>query len=241
MASAPEAARLTEAHRLAQARLGATTARQTLATWRILDPTDLDGTVTAWLRVAVPLVRSNRTASANLAAAYYRRFRAIEAPAAPPFTPLPAPALPAEQAITSLTVTGPVRLRSAMARGAALADATQLAQATSARAAMRLALDGGRRTVIDAVAGDQNAIGYARATSGDPCYFCAMLASRGPVYSEESADFEAHDSCACGAEPVYDLDSGWPPGSRDYRDLWDQAARGEQDSINAFRRALEGR
>jgi hypothetical protein len=30
-----------------------------------------------------------------------------------------------------------------------------------------------------------------------------MLADRGAVYSEATADFAAHDHCGCSAEPVY--------------------------------------
>jgi hypothetical protein len=35
------------------------------------------------------------------------------------------------------------------------------------------------------------------------CDFCEMLADRGAVYGEASADFEAHDHCSCSAEPVF--------------------------------------
>jgi hypothetical protein len=40
-------------------------------------------------------------------------------------------------------------------------------------------------------------------TSGNACDFCSMLADRGAVYGEASAEFEAHDHCSCSAQPVY--------------------------------------
>jgi hypothetical protein len=68
----------------------------------------------------------------------------------------------------------------------------------------KLVLAGGRQTIIDGVARDRTALGWARATSGDPCTFCRSLAARGPAYkSEKSADFQPHDHCACMPEPVY--------------------------------------
>ena len=40
-----------------------------------------------------------------------------------------------------------------------------------------------------------------RVLGGEGCEFCQMLAGRGAVYSAETADFEAHDKCACTPEP----------------------------------------
>ena len=209
-----------------------------LTTWSLLDPADLDATVEAWLRLSVPLVRAQRTASASLASAYIRAFRAFEAPGGDLRVIVPPP-LPADQAFTSLTVTGPATVRSATARGVPLDQATRIGQATSARSAMRLALDAGRQTILDTVRADSQAVGWARATSGNPCAFCDMLAARGPAYSEDSVGFQAHDGCACAAEPVYDRDAAWPPGAREARDLWDESTTGlsGNDALNAFRRA----
>lgn len=238
MASRPGAAELTEAHRLGQTRIGARTIRDLQAIWPLLDLTDLDTTVSRWLRAAVPLVKARRQESAQLSAAYFERFRRTEAPQHRPIPVALAGPLPAEQAVTSLTVTGPATVKAATARGLPLAAAGDLGLATSSRSAMRLALDGGRQTITGTISADPNALGWARATSGDPCAFCAMLASRGPTYSEEAVAFEAHDGCNCTAEPVYTTEADWPAGARQYRDLWDQATAGEADQLNAFRRAL---
>jgi hypothetical protein len=46
---------------------------------------------------------------------------------------------------------------------------------------------------------DPAAEGWQRETDGNACGFCVMLASRGAVYSESSADFASHDHCGCTA------------------------------------------
>lgn len=240
MAATAQAARLTEIHRLAQARLGAQTAAQMVTAWGLLDPENLDGTVDAWLRLAVPVLRSQKAASARLASAYLTAYRNLEVgTAAPAVVPRLADTLDPRQALTSLTVTGPVRVKLATARGVPVAGASQLGRDASARAAMRLVLDGGRATIVDTLASDPSAHGWARATSGSPCAFCAMLASRGPSYSEETAGFEAHDGCSCSAEPVYDPAGDWPAGARQYQDLWKQAKAADGDTTAAFRQLVE--
>ena len=241
MAATAAGARLTEGHRLAQTRLGASVVRQMAGLWPLLDPEDLDATVERWLRLALPVVRSQHDASARLAAAYLRTFRSIEAPDLPPLRLPPPPAFNPAQATTSLTVTGPVTVRTATGAGQTIAAASDAGLSASARAAMRLALNGGRSTIVDGVNADTDAQGWARATSGNPCAFCAMLASRGPAYSEESVGFEAHDGCSCSAEPVYDRDADWPAGSDLYRGLWQEAKAADGDTTANFRRLIEAR
>jgi hypothetical protein len=235
--------RLTEAHRLAQARIGARTVKQLLAVWPLLDPADIDGTITRWLQGVQPVVGFHRQQSTQLSANYLTTFRTLELGAGvPAFAPVLADALPVEQLATSMLVTGPVSLRSNLAKGMQFEKAVEVAQANSARAGMRHALNGGRETITGTVGADGRAKGWARATSGKSCSFCAMLASRGPVYAKGTVGFDAHDGCSCTAEPVYKdaPRSQWPPGSARYRDLYDETAKGlsSSDARAAFRRAL---
>jgi hypothetical protein len=65
-----------------------------------------------------------------------------------------------------------------------------------------------------------------------------MLASRGPVYSERSVDFHAHDHCSCTAEPIYGQ-GHLPPGSERYARLWDQVTGEDGDTFANFRRLVE--
>ena len=49
---------------------------------------------------------------------------------------------------------------------------------------------------------DKASRGWKRVGVGR-CDFCQMLLSRGAVYTEATADFDAHDHCGCSAEPVF--------------------------------------
>lgn len=197
-------ARLTESHRLAQARLGAQTVRQMLTLWSLVDATRLDATVPEWLRVAIPLIDSQRVRSANLAAAYLRAFRALELPDAAPVAPILAGPADVAAVTASLSVTGPVSLKRSMSAGADLARASVTAQTNTARAAMRHTLDAGRQTIEATTLADPRAVGYRRVTSGDACDFCSMLAGRGAVYSARTSTFQSHDGCSCSSEPAFD-------------------------------------
>lgn len=241
MAATTAGQRLTEAHRLAQARIGAQTVRALRAVFPLLDPTDLDGTFDRWLQGVLPIIRSQRITSARLAANYLTTFRTLELGAdVEPYVPVVADEIAEETVQTSMLVRGPVSIRSNLARAVPLVRALSLAEANSARAGMRHAMNGGRDTIQNAIQNDPEAQGWARATSGRACGFCAMLASRGPVYSKTTVDFHAHDGCSCGSEPIYRTDSDWPAGSRNYRELWDATTHGlsDADAINAFRVAV---
>lgn len=102
------------------------------------------------------------------------------------------------------------------------------------RTLMRHTLNAGRKAVADTahLGRVRNAttkrpigrrIGYARVLTGqESCAFCAMLASRGPVYSEDTATRRAdgrryHDGCDCRAVLVIE---GQPwEGEEEYRRL----------------------
>lgn len=68
-------------------------------------------------------------------------------------------------------------------------------------AAGRHSRQASRDTVIRAAV--QNRVGWARQLAGaENCGFCAMLASRGAVYSKETVNFRTHDNCDCTATIV---------------------------------------
>lgn len=195
--------RLTEAHRLAQATLGARVANELLLLWSLVDPKRLDQTTPEWLDAALVLMQVRRVDSANLAAGYLQAFRLLEAPTAPAFAPIIAAQLDLGAASTSLQVVGPGSIRRAMTAGTNLAKASETAGTNTARAAMRHVLDGGRETITSTVAADPEVTGFRRVTSGGACKFCAALARRGAVYSARTARFASHDGCSCSAEPAY--------------------------------------
>ena len=110
----------------------------------------------------------------------------------------------------------------------------------------RMAMNGARGVVFDAINADPKALGWARVSDGDPCYFCAMLLSRGFVYkSESSATFGDgdlyHDNCQCSAVPVFSVEQykNDPQfdANRRYKAAWKDHKNDWRGFINAERRA----
>lgn len=62
----------------------------------------------------------------------------------------------------------------------------------------------GRDTMTNTAIGDPRARGWRRIAVGPTCGFCLMLASRGSVYVQRTADFAAHHDCNCAASPSFD-------------------------------------
>lgn len=242
MALTVEGRQLTEAHRQAQARLAAATLQDLLAIWPLLDGKALDRTFPAYARTVTALIGKRRGDSAAISAAYLRAFRQAEGITAPLSVAL-AEALATNAAMTSLVVTGPIAVKVATRAGQPIEAATAIALTQTAGAVLRHVQNGGRETVHRTVLRDDRAHGIARVTDGHPCHFCAMLASRGPVYkSEMTADFKAHDSCGCGAEPVYAAAGyDWPGQAARWADLWTESTAGlsGDKARNAFRKAYD--
>lgn len=162
-----------------------------------------------------------------------------------------APEFDEREATVSLLVTGPERVKAAMPAPEDETIAT--AERSSAAAAVRHVIDGGREQVKDAVRKDPEALGYARVPDSNPCYFCAALTSRGPVYEFESFDdsdarftgagtAKVHDGCCCTLVPAYTRNA-WPEGSGDLRREWDDVTKDliGKDAMRAFRREYEAR
>ena len=145
-----------------------------------------------------------------------------------------------------------------------------LAYAGGEHAAQKRALDAGRHVVTDLAEDrwlaretdelpfDREIIGWYRVTDGDPCHFCAMLASRGAVYSSRfTAGVSIHDNvnldggynaawhpnCNCVAKPLYSTDLDVPDLNRELRDLWNEVTAGLSGSNarSAYRRAIQAR
>lgn len=252
MALTPAGAATTQTHRRAQGTLAALVVRDVLGLWSLLDPRRLDATAPAWLRLVLPLLDRHRQTSARLSSDYYQRFRAIEVPDVAPFIPAPRsePDAWRRPAEVSLLVTGPSTVKRLSGNGIDPDQAADTAGPAVAAAAIRLVADAGRTLLDNAIEADPIAEAWMRVTSAKPCAFCAMLASRGPVYPSESAALDTtrggvreryHDGCACTVEPVFGPDTTWPDSSRRFADLWESTTTGRSGAAarNAFRRALQ--
>lgn len=235
MARTDAGAVLTVQHRQTQLRLRARALQDYQRIWPLWqgDPRTFNRLVEA----SVPLVRAHHRVSAAVAAAYYDSFRRAEQ-ADGDATPRLAPPVEVERVIASLYVTGRVATGKAILAGQSPQAAMQTAFVRTSGALSRHVLSGGRDTLILSAAEDRAAQGWARVTGGEPCGFCAMLASRGPVYSEDTVDFQAHDHCSCSAEPSYD-GSEWPGRAREFRQLWREHAEGTENPLQNFRRVVE--
>jgi hypothetical protein len=158
-------------------------------------------------------------------------------------------------AVSSLQVAGPINIKARISRGEQPEAAKRAALVDASGAGSRQVLNGGRSTQLALVQNDRAALGWVRVTDGNPCAFCAMLASRGVTwgpYAKSSfakanekfsgKTFEAehdndprivgrgevkvHDHCGCGIALVFRRDDPLLDQGKEYRLLWDQYIKG---------------
>lgn len=199
------------------------------------------------------LVRVQRSASATLARVYYRQFSLLET--GDPTTFGAPPDFPEDAVRESLYATGRGKLAEHLRAGADQAEAVDIAGRDVAGAMMRHTLNGARDVLADAFTRDRRAVGWVRVTREGCCYFCAMLASRGHVYREQSfdasdprfrdgvvpSDHKVHDNCRCFLEPVYSRSAALPGRADEYEKLWYEVTSSFSgwEKALAFRRTFE--
>jgi len=232
---------LTEAHRRGQLQIRARTIREVLAVWPMFDPEHPARTWSDLERLLLAIIGARAGDSARLAAVYFQAFRMAEG-AAGTATPVVASTPPPDELVRSLRYVGIVGPEKLLAAG--VPDVAARTFVNVSGDVTRHALNAGRDTLVRSVEADRRAVGWARVTDSNPCSFCRMLASRGPVYrTETGGGFQAHLSCGCTVEPTYDADAPWPGRAAEWRDQWDQVTRGKSGAAarKAFRQAVEGR
>ena len=191
---------LTQRHRAQQLLLRRATVSQLKQLWPALDWNRLDATYPDFAVRVAALVDRNRQTSAGLAAGYLRAFRRAEGVPGEVRVVFAQPLI-VDQFNPTLHSTTVAAAKSAAARGV-VADVAMSNALTLAQGAMaRLVLDAGRQTITKTLATE--GARWQRVLGGGGCDFCQMLAGRGAVYAEDTADFEAHGACGCTAEPVY--------------------------------------
>lgn len=225
MATTPEGAALTRAHRIAQVQLGATASVAVNATWGLLDLSALDASSPTWAAVTLDQMRLRFMASQRLADDYLAQFALAETGAA--VGPATLPAFNESQALRSLLYAGPVTTKRLIGLGWDPALALQSGKRAVAGRMQTWMLAGGRQTVT--ATGRTYRKNVRRVSDGNPCAFCAMLVSRGAAYSESSASFKAHPHCGCSAEIVYGPFE-WTEKEQEWRDAYDRASQAAADS-----------
>lgn len=95
-----------------------------------------------------------------------------------------------------------------------LRKAVDMSGAAAGAAAGRHVTEGGRDQIEQSAVADKRAVGYVRIITEKACFFCAALASRGPVYQDDSFDesdprftgpgeHKVHDHCTCSLRAVF--------------------------------------
>lgn len=248
MAGSATAEQLTTEHRRLQLQLRNLTAAQVLALARGLPADTFVGEFDRLELALETLVQARRRESAGLAAAYYRAIRMTKGQGAAIDVRTAGRAAP-EALRSSLRVTGPVAYKRAIAAGKTATQAAAIAHTMLVGSTSRHVLNGGRETILDTIKADARATGWERVTDGNPCAFCAMIASRGRVFkSEQSGGFRPHDHCGCSVEPRFINEPDISDRNREFRQLWNRTQREasaagdlrrgtSNDALNAFRRA----
>lgn len=267
MAVAESSRALTEGYRAEQARRAAIIAALVAAYFRskviIDDPTS----VARWLELMLPRILREHDYTASMAAAYGNKLRQIEIGNVDRgFTFTPSTGVIPAQLERSLRVVGPEaylkkateirelddKFADPVMKQALLKEAQDIAATRIAGAVARHVQNGGRQTLLDGVKADPVALGYMRVTRATPCFFCAMLASRGLVFAEDSFDasnarftgdgtVKVHDSCACTLKPVYDKADPMLDDLERFKAMWREWGAGGGNAALRFRQGYEGR
>lgn len=226
MATTSDVRALTNAHRAAQVKRAAAISALVMAYYSTRVDPGSPAEVERWLSLMVPRVLKGSEASGRLAAAYATNLRLMELPSERRMAYDTAPGSIEEQVRRSLVVVGPQsylnkaseidRLDiSPSARAAMMREAKSTTAKAAAAATLRHVQSGGRATLLDSVRQDTTVIGWVRVTRDKPCFFCAVLASRGPVFEGDSfelsntlfegpGEVKVHDQCQCSLKPIRD-------------------------------------
>lgn len=266
MATKAEIRRLTQAHRAEQSKRAARVAVKVAQSYSRVDPSNI-GAVETWLLYAVPLIVRGSDEGGGLAAKFASALRLLEVGKPLRFAPVAGSV--EDQVRRSLSYLGPETYFDKVSKIGALDVPDQQRQALLRRAkeetvgpvaasAVRHTLSSGRETLTSIPRQDPDAIGWVRVTSGKPCFFCAMLASRGPVYDYDSfadsdirfsngkgrSNVKVHDGDRCSLKPLYDAKTDpLVEDTEKFADMWSRWGAGgsssDTSSLNRFRRGYD--
>jgi hypothetical protein len=244
---------LAESQRLSQQRLKDALEARLVASYKAtVGPTDTRPLVERWIAQVMPTILAYRSRSASIARVSYNSSRALALPG-DTWMPPPAPTVSREAIATSLLATGFAGLIHALnEQKLDLATAMDRTAKLASGAGVRHALNGGREFSRAAAEADRLALGWYRVTRPGCCYFCAALASRGPVYKGDSFDesdprfigpgeVKVHDHCVCGYQAQWTSSDPVQSHAAEFKALWDSSTKGYSGNaaMNAFRRAHE--
>jgi hypothetical protein len=242
MSTSAATARLTQAHLAAQLGIRASVLRDILRLMPLWNPFE-PGSLEAFSAAVTLLAQQRSLDSAALAARYFQMFREVDlnltagkaiALAEPPSV---------AQVTNAIRSTAVASFWRGLGNGLGPDEAKILARDALSGSMGRLAMQGGRETLLGGIYEDRSYRGrFMRVSDGNPCGFCAMLVSRGPVYLSEDkagAGRKFHDHCGCSIQPY----SGgeWPAENRQMNDAWNAMKSQGGSDVNDFRRFLESK
>jgi len=196
----------------------------------------------------MPIVEQAREQSAVLARAAYMDARQDAGVPDDGFDPPGPLQLAIDRLESALDVTGPVEFKKAIAAGKTPQQAMDAAAVRMVGSTQYLALEGGRSVMQRSIGADEMATGWSRVTDSDPCAWCAMLASRGPIYKSAQTAGDPrqggnryHDHCGCQAWPAFTLDEPFIGLADQLYSDWRRVTSGTggRDAVNASRRWWE--
>lgn len=224
--------RLTSRHMAQQLGLRAAVLRDIIKLypmWQLNDPASYERFVEAMTL----LVQSRATNSAALAARYFRMYKDVDLGLTAGKAVLLAEPPSAREIRIAIDATAQAGVYRALTRGQTVEQAMKSGLVQVSGALTRQVLNTGRETVLETARREPRYNGWIRVSDGNPCAFCAMLLSRGPVYWSEKSAGEGsrwHDHCACSVQPFKSGDQ-WPEANQKYRDLW-------SGDLNTLRRTM---
>ena len=243
MAGTAEGRYLTDQHRRWQATLGATMVGVTMDLASLINPENIPETFDHWLEEQLGALEAVRIAGADEAARYMMAYRTAE------IGPEKATRLPVISHEVDLVedarslAWAPWVAQAAIQEGQDPAEAWNDVVRKLAWKTHNLALESGRNVVSRSVekAGGK----WRRVSDGNPCAWCAMLVTRGPVYTRETvtstyAGRRYHYKCGCTPEEVF---GEWEPTAEEqsYIDLYESIrASGDTDKEITAKMRLYG-
>lgn len=144
--------------------------------------------------------------------------------------------------VKMLTLSGPVTRRVALRQGASEEEALALARRRVRAGASKAAYDRDRLSVIRSAR--KSRLRARRVIVGKTCVFCSMLAARGPVYTPETAAFQAHPHCDCTYEISDQTPKAWregraTPHEEEICDAYEAAAKSVPQNLSGKERQRE--
>ena len=252
-----------DAFRVAQARRATAIAGIVALLYRRLNLED-PRAVERWLALVLPRIAREQERMADWAIDFVQETRRKDLPREPEISFSRAPGSNLEQMRRSLQVVGPESYlnKAREFRNTSLPDAERRAMEIEARqvtanavagAVVRHSQSASRNTILEAAKTDRKCLGWVRLTRGKPCFFCAVLASRGHVYDEFSFDlsdprFQAdegsgevkvHDFCQCSLKAIYRKDDEAVEANEPFADMWTRWGAGGGQALQRFRRGYD--